>query len=286
MSTPMPRAQAAPPSADMPGQAPAKSAALHPGDALHPTVRAYVNNPAIAEEYDAYFSSLPLFRYDCDFLLEHLPVPSRVLDLGCGTGRHVSFLTSLGCDVLGLDLSPHFLAEARDVLQANRCPVRLVQGDIHHPPLRPGARFDGILMMFSLLGLVRTHALRVHVLRTYARHLAPGGLLFGHVHNRYFGLSPLGRIGSALQDRLRAPPGGEPGDQVIRNYRGLQDLFLHCFTRHECLRLFSEAGLAPVRFLPLNARRDGPCTHAAPNRNANGFLFALRRTSPAGGARA
>lgn len=270
-----------PPRNPLPVTAPTSRATLpHPGDALHPTVRDYVNNPVIAGGYDEYFSRLPLFRYDCDFLLEHLPLPARILDLGCGTGRHVSFLTSLGCEVLGLDLSPHFLAEARAVLQANRCPVHLVQADLHHPPFRPGVRFDGILMMFSLLGLIRTHALRVAVLRQYARHLAPEGLLFGHVHNRHFGLSTLGRLGSVLQDRLRTPPGHEPGDQILRNYRGIQDLFLHCFTRHECFRLFEEAGLAPVHFLPLNARRDGPCTHPDPNRHANGFLFALRALPP------
>jgi SAM-dependent methyltransferase len=40
------------------------------------------------------------------------PVPARILDVGCGIGRHVKFLDEYQLDAYGIDLSPHAIAEA------------------------------------------------------------------------------------------------------------------------------------------------------------------------------
>jgi SAM-dependent methyltransferase len=40
------------------------------------------------------------------------PVPARILDVGCGIGRHVKFLDEYKLDAYGIDLSPHAIAEA------------------------------------------------------------------------------------------------------------------------------------------------------------------------------
>ena len=75
----------------------------------------------------------------------------RVLDLGCGPGRDVGFLTELGCQVVGLDLSNGMLAEAR-----RRQPgASLVRGDLRRSPLASDG-FDGIWTSASLLHLPRT----------------------------------------------------------------------------------------------------------------------------------
>ena len=39
---------------------------------------------------------------------------SRILDIGCGTGHHVSSLGAKGLDVLGIDISPSMIAKAKD----------------------------------------------------------------------------------------------------------------------------------------------------------------------------
>jgi SAM-dependent methyltransferase len=65
----------------------------------------------------------------------------RVLDAGCGTGRHLRTLEAAGCRVTGLDFSSGMLAVAR-----RSCPeVPLVRADLSRElPLRGGA-FDAIL---------------------------------------------------------------------------------------------------------------------------------------------
>jgi SAM-dependent methyltransferase len=39
---------------------------------------------------------------------------SRILDVGCGTGHHVSSLSSKGLDVLGIDISPSMIDKAKE----------------------------------------------------------------------------------------------------------------------------------------------------------------------------
>ncbi|MCX7934671.1 MAG: class I SAM-dependent methyltransferase, partial [Planctomycetota bacterium] len=124
-----------------------------PFDHLHPTVKNYVASEALAVTYEAYFRDMPLFRYDCNFIAEYARPPGPALDLGCGTGRHLAFLEARGIAAYGIDLNPHMLREGRRHRPASQR-LRLIQADFHFLPLRPGTKFQCILLMFSTLGLV------------------------------------------------------------------------------------------------------------------------------------
>ena len=242
-------------------------------DRLHPTVRAYVENRRIAEEYDAHFAGHPLFAYDTHFLLERLSTrrPGRLLDLGCGTGRHLLPFARAGWETTGVDLNPHILREAAKKLADARIPVRapggktpggpntarLLQTDFLRLDGLAGERFDVVLLMFSTLGLVWPEERRRALLAGLRERLAPGGSVFLHVHNTRYRL---------------APGDAESGDRIMRNYRGILDLYLHSFTRDELLSLLDDCGYRVVAFCPLNDRRDGPCAGPNPDREANGFL--------------
>ncbi|GAB5894749.1 class I SAM-dependent methyltransferase [Mycolicibacterium mageritense] len=67
----------------------------------------------------------------------------KVLDVGCGTGEHTMLLTRLGYDVLGIDFSPHAVAQATDNAARRGIDARFAVADAMQ--LGNGPRYDTIL---------------------------------------------------------------------------------------------------------------------------------------------
>ena len=59
------------------------------------------------------------------------------LDAGCGFGRSIFYAASYGAEMIGLDLSEAIEAARENTRHLAN--VHLVQGDIFHPPIRPGS---------------------------------------------------------------------------------------------------------------------------------------------------
>jgi SAM-dependent methyltransferase len=93
----------------------------------------------------------------------------RILDAGCGTGRHLAALILAGSAPVGVDFSRGMLRLAR----RNHPGLPLVQADLDRElPLRPGA-FDA-----ALCALVGEHLTNLPLaFRELCRSLAPGGRL-------------------------------------------------------------------------------------------------------------
>lgn len=148
-------------------------AKVHGGDAMA------VFGPAYAEAYDAFYEGKD-YAAEVDVLVScfdrHSSSPvRRILDLGCGTGRHVGELASRGYEVLGVDRSASMLALAR-----LRCPgVRFVEADMRTVDL--GETVDAVVILFAALGYLTTAEDILAALRATRRHLEAGGLLVADV---------------------------------------------------------------------------------------------------------
>ena len=103
-------------------------------------------------------------------ILERNPAARTLLDVACGTGRHLELLKDR-YEVEGLDLDPDLLAIARERLPG----VPLHEGDMTSFDL--GRRFDVVTCLFSSIGYARTDDGLRSAVAAMARHLAPGGLL-------------------------------------------------------------------------------------------------------------
>jgi len=78
----------------------------------------------------------------------------RVLDVGCGPGRHARALARRGLDVVGVDLSPDFIALAREAATAEGLTAQFHEQDVC--ALGVDAEFDAAICLcqggFGLLG--------------------------------------------------------------------------------------------------------------------------------------
>ena len=99
-----------------------------------------------------------------------LPDASSLLDVGCGTGLHLSYLQHrFHCT--GLDLSPGQLAVARNRLNG----IPLMEGDMRSFAIQE--RFDVITCLFGGIGYMRTRKDLIKALRTMGQHLRSDGIL-------------------------------------------------------------------------------------------------------------
>ena len=131
---------------------------------------------SVREGYDRWASTYdrtpnPLVAMDARHTLRLLdPRPGeRILDAGCGTGRHLAPILRSGARPVGLDFSRGMLRVARQRLP--RC--ELVQGDLQAEfPFRRG-RFAAVLC-----ALITEHLTELPLsLREFRRALGPGGRL-------------------------------------------------------------------------------------------------------------
>jgi SAM-dependent methyltransferase len=102
----------------------------------------------------------------------HLVPGARVLDLGCGTGRHARRLAANGFDVVGLDLSAESLRVAR---HSESSRLRFIRQDMRLPFLT--GTFDHVLNLFTSFGYFDDPADQVTVIHNIAAALKPGGSL-------------------------------------------------------------------------------------------------------------
>ncbi|MBK6316972.1 MAG: class I SAM-dependent methyltransferase [Blastocatellia bacterium] len=126
---------------------------------------------AIAEAWDdarSKFSGRE--REYLEQFLDGLPVPSSLLDLGCGTGRPIAeYLLERGNRVTGVDQSREMLAIARARLPSGTWIEQRIE------EFDSAERFDGIVCWDALFHIERS--LHETLIRRMARMLVEGGRL-------------------------------------------------------------------------------------------------------------
>lgn len=164
-----------------------------------------------------------------------LPAGQRVLDVGCGSGRHVHQLARMGYRATGIDLSPASIERARRDAPAG---AHFQVADMRDFSL--GERFDLVLNLFTSFGYFQSQAENLRVLERFHAHLQPGGQLvidFLNAERVRSGLEPeqvqqRGAVRFAVQKRIEA-------DCVVKNIEVEDNGERYHF--RECVQLLEEA---------------------------------------------
>jgi SAM-dependent methyltransferase len=124
-------------------------------------------------------------RQETEFLLSLLALPpdARILDVGCGPGRHAVEFAKAGLKVTGVDVSRRLLDVAAERARAARVPAAFFEVDARQMPFED--EFDAVVSIcqggFGLMG--DDDAL---VLRRMAEAVRPGGRVVLTAFSAYY----------------------------------------------------------------------------------------------------
>jgi ubiquinone/menaquinone biosynthesis C-methylase UbiE len=114
----------------------------------------------------------------------------RILDVGCGTGRHSLELAKRGYSVTGVDLSEHMLNQAREKAGAAGVPVDFQVADARNLPFED--EFDLVIMICEgAFPLMETDQMNFQILECAARALKKSGNHCKLIFTTLNGLFPL-----------------------------------------------------------------------------------------------
>jgi len=203
----------------------------------------------------------------------------RVLDVGCGPGRHAHALGARGIEVHGIDISERFVDLARVDAPAGVTFERL---DARSMPF--DQEFDAAISLcqgaFGLAdwGDPAGDELRPadpddEVLGSIARALRPGGVAAVTAFSAYFQVRHLEAMGSTFH----VERGVNHERTTIKDPSGAEaevDLWTTCFTPRELRLLSSRCGLVPLGIYSVTP---GAYGRSAPTIDSEEFLLWARK---------
>ncbi len=213
-------------------------------------------------------------RQEVDFLMDalHLQPGMRVLDVGCGPGRHAHELARRGLTVHGIDISERFID-----LAAQNAPVGATFERHDARELQYDQEFDVVICLCQgAFGLMTANGDDETVLNGMASALKPGGVLALSAFNAYFAVKYF--AGEDNPDAtFDAATGVNHERTEVRNEQGEAkpvDLWTGCYTPRELRVLCRLAGL---NIESINSVEPGDYRLAAPTTETAEFLVIARR---------
>lgn len=114
-------------------------------------------------------------KFVADLLCRHGVKPGRILELGCGTGKHAEQLARMDFTVCGIDLSPSMIAAAnRSKTPEYSDRLTFLQGDVR--TARVVGDFNAVLSLFHVASYQTTNQDLADMFSTAAAHLKSGGV--------------------------------------------------------------------------------------------------------------
>jgi 2-polyprenyl-3-methyl-5-hydroxy-6-metoxy-1,4-benzoquinol methylase/GNAT superfamily N-acetyltransferase len=112
--------------------------------------------------------------HELDWLVEALGLKpgQKILDIGCGLGRHAIGLAQRGFEVVGVDFSAASIEYAQSMAERAGVAVRFVHADCRKCAL--DEKFDAALCLYDVVGSFPLDDDNRRILKTIAAHVDPG----------------------------------------------------------------------------------------------------------------
>lgn len=138
----------------------------------------------------------------------------RILDLGCGTGRHSLSLAAKGYDVVGVDISKPLIDEAKKKLEGLN--PRFVVADIFELP--DLGQFDLVLNLFTSFGYFKDDKDNLKMLKIARSCLKPNGkFILDYLHPREVLTNLIPRVEQTIAGEKVVITKEILGDRVIKS---------------------------------------------------------------------
>ena len=171
--------------------------------------------------------------------------PGSVLDVCCGSGRHLAGLAALGYAVAGVERDPAVAQAARDAVPA----ARIVEGDAYGLRELVAGPFGGVICLWQSFGYALPDE-NARLLGVMASLLEPDGRLVLDVYNRAFFETRAGTRTFEQDGRFIRELTTLEGDRLTTSLdygAGIEDVFSwQLFTPEELTAVARTAGLESV----------------------------------------
>ena len=130
---------------------------------------------SLFENYGEKYESEPFAQGtvgECDFIEQELGYKKdlKIIDIGCGTGRHAIELTKRGYQVTGIDLSESLLEKARKKAAEQGLEIQFLHHDARNLPFEQ--QFDvAIMMCEGAFPLMETDEMNYEILQNVSKSL-------------------------------------------------------------------------------------------------------------------
>lgn len=123
-------------------------------------------------------------RTEIDLLIKLLKLTEkeRVLDIGCGWGRHVAELARRGYAVTGIDQSEAMIAKAREIMRTERLKADLIVQNMED--IDYSDEYDVAMALFGSFGFSKDDDVHLSILTRLRKALRKGGRLCLEQWNR------------------------------------------------------------------------------------------------------
>lgn len=145
----------------------------------------YFSKATVLKKYGLAVDNVGLWRSEAHLIDKYFAKNSKILDLGCGSGRTTINLFNMGYqNIVGVDLSREMIEQCKNIALDKELKIDFQQGDATNLKKFNDQQFDNCFFSFNGLMSIPTEALRLRAFKEIHRVMKTGGYFIFTAHNR------------------------------------------------------------------------------------------------------